>query len=236
MESVNLQSELDTRIAEAVAAESQTPSYNHGLYSYYVEPSVGRISSDASSNTFNYNGAKFVMNLNIPEIINSIYYTNKTVETNGVSDLTPAAKTEGTYLDYLGDEHEFTASIYEQDGQCLTVLNTEYAEFFAVSTPLEAVQLASVMMETARSLKVDTSGVAEAYSNKQTISYKRKRLELFQNIAPESGAIEDLFENTNESTAIGTEYFGDAYGMETTTQTEGDADDMDDGDVQTAEN
>ena len=85
-------------------------------------------------------------------------------------------------------------------------------EFFAIASGLQALQTAETMVRMARSVRVDNDAVIAEYSGRQTIDYSRKRLELFQNIVPENGVIEELFEGYGSyaGQADG-EYFGDNY-------------------------
>jgi hypothetical protein len=204
------------------------PSFSHGTYSYYKEPSVGRISSEKTSNVFLMNGTKFAMNLKVSQIINSRYY--RTVETaslpEGMSEL---AGFTGTVTDYQNSEHPYTIRLYSLGKEVYTYAESDQIEFFAISGALEALQLAEVMTFMARCVSVDQEMVIEAYSSRQNIDYSRKRLELFQNIAPENGAIEELFEDHGNfaGRTDHSEMYGDNYDREQTAAEEGGTDESD---------
>ncbi len=211
-----VQQQLSDRVAAAQAKPAMQPSFSHGLYSYYKEPSIGRISSQQTSNVFRMNDAKFVMNLKVSQIINSRYY--RSVQTGSLPEgMKLIAQYEGTILDYRSREHPFAIRLYELENEVYTYAESDLLEFFAISSVLEALQMAEVMTYIARCTDVDSAAVVETYSSRRNIDYSRKRLELFQNIAPENGAIEELFENHSNfaGRADNTDIFGDNYGQET---------------------
>ena len=58
------QDQLNARVDAAMVRPAMNPSFTHGLYSYYKEPSIGRISSEKTSNVFRMNDAKFMKLVN----------------------------------------------------------------------------------------------------------------------------------------------------------------------------
>lgn len=207
------QDELNHRIERAITSGALHPNYSHGIYSFYKEPSVGRVSSDEISNTFRYDGVRFVMNLKVSSIISSKFYDGLSAHTVPDS-LEPEASTEGTLIDYEGNEHPYFISLFRLGEDIYTYAETDQVEFFSISSPLQALQIAETMMRMARTVHVDNDAVIAAYSGRQTIEYSRKRLELFHNIVPENGVIDELFEgNGNYAGQYGGEYYGDNYGQ-----------------------
>lgn len=203
--------ELNRRVERAVTCSIGQPNYTHGTYTYYREPSIGRISSDETSNTFLMDDVKFVMNLRISSIINQKYYTDAP-DNSTLTSMEEVAQSSGTFNDYDGNEHGFRVSLYRLGDQMYVYTVTDQAEFFAIANDLQALQVAETMVRMARSIRVDQDAVIATYSGRQTIEYNRKRLELFQNIVPENGVIEELFEGYGSyaGQADG-EYFGDNY-------------------------
>ena len=203
--------ELNRRVERAVTSTVGQPNYSHSNYSYYREPIIGRISSDETSNTFLLDDVKFVMNLRISSIINKKYYS-QAPDSSMLVNMDVLARSAGTFTDYDGDDHSFDITLYRLGEGVYVYMLTDQAEFFAIANELQALQLAETMVRMARSLRVDTDAVIAEYSSKQTIDYTRKRLELFQNIVPENGVIEELYEGYGSyaGQADG-EFFGDNY-------------------------
>ncbi|NCB34231.1 MAG: hypothetical protein EOM64_10235, partial [Erysipelotrichia bacterium] len=189
---------VNERLAEVQAGKADKPYYNSTYYYYYTEPSIGRISSDQTSNTFSLNGTRFVMNLNIPSIINSSYYLDAVESEDAVSSsMSAEVETSGTYTDYDGNDHDFSVKIYNKKGIYYTIVSTPYMEFYSVSTKNESAELAGEMLRIARSIRLMSERVLEEFSSRQVISYARKKVELFQNIAPENGVVDELFSSEN---------------------------------------
>lgn len=211
---VNMQADLSRRMEEVSSEAAHVPVYAKGDYSYYVQPSVGRIESTRMSNVFSKDGTKFVMNLNVPQIINDRYYKTMPAADPVNVNAVIAAETQGTYLDHDDEEHAFTLRIYQLDENFYTWLETDTVELFSVSGQLKSLQLAEEFLRIARTVHVDEDAVAAEYSKKTTISYTRKKLQLFQNIAPESGSVQELFEN-NQYAGSYQDPFGDNYGENT---------------------
>ena len=76
----DLNGRVKKSIADALALPASQANRNKTFYSYYIEPSVGRYSGNNTGNVFTYEGAKFLMNLNVPVIINEDAYPQSTAD------------------------------------------------------------------------------------------------------------------------------------------------------------
>ena len=223
------QEQLNRRIETAITGATAGPTFSHGIYSYYKEPSIGRITSEKTSSIFTENGVKFVMNLNVSAIVNAKYYDSiSTLSMPQGMDV--LAESQGTFADYNGEVHPFDITLYKLDNGVFTYIKTDQLEFFSISNELQALQTAETMMRMARTVRVDSDAVISTYSSRQEIDYVRKRLELFQNVVPENGAIEELFEGNGNYAGVMDNYYGDNYDEitvsdQTIDSSMGDADD-----------
>ena len=213
------QEQLNQRVAAAMSRPAMNPSFSHGFYSYYKEPSIGRIASEKTSNVFRMNDAKFIMNLKVSQIISSRYYRSMVAQSATLpAGMNLLAQYTGELTDYRMENHPYTICLYELENRVYTYAESDTMEFFAITSPLEALQLSEVITFMSRCISVDRDALIDAYSGRQNIDYSRKRLELFQNIAPENGAIEELFENHSNFAGVSdqnSENFGDNYGKKT---------------------
>lgn len=209
----DIQTELDMRLDRILAMKPHKPFYNHTYYSYYCEPYIGRIGVEETSNIFSLDGNKFVMNLKVDDIINRRYYSDSSQTAfTELKGGTRVAFRHGIYTDYDGNEHQFDAAVYYLDGVYFTVMETDSMEFFSSGNYLQSVQAAAEMMKIAGTVRIAENDIITAFSSRQTIVNNRKKLELFQNIAPESGMIQELFENEEYLKSNG-EIFGDNYNV-----------------------
>lgn len=191
--SIDLQSELESSLASANGAKIFTSNINKPLYSYYLPPSIGRNKSTQTSSILNDRGRKFVMNLNVASIIQEKYYS-ETEQTDDFQD--PIVKCEGEYIDVDETTHSYTVTTYEMNDYYVTVFHSDVVEFYSVLDALSTCDIVKDMLRIARSMRVDTDAVIQAYSNKKTVDYKSEKIELFEQIVPESGRIEELFDDT----------------------------------------
>lgn len=197
----DLKTDVDREIAAASEVEAAAANYSNQFYAYYLEPSIGRVRSDRIGNLFQLNGTFFAMNLNVPQIINAAYYDN-IVNQDLVTDLEAVYENEGTYTDHSDTAHAYRVDIYRKDdaGNYL-VFRSDTVIFYAACLESECADLCGTMMRIARSMVVRRDEVILNYSIHQSISYNRKEIDLVQNYAPQSGVIDELFDDSHLFTA-----------------------------------
>lgn len=206
---VNVQNELDQKVERAQSMDAGHATFNHGYYSYYIQPGIGRIYSDRTSNVFMMDGIQFVMNLNVAGIVNRTYESQDTIVEELINKECLVAQSSGDMEDFNGISHPYTIEIYQKGEVFYTLLRTDLLEFYSLSNELSSTLLAEEMLKIARSTIVHEDEVLADYSKQETISYNRKTLELFQNIAPESGVVDELFDTKSN-------YAGSSSGQFTT--------------------
>ena len=181
--------DISNKINEVATEKSSSPYYNHKYYSYNIESYIGRISSDKTSNVFSYNGTKFIMNLNIPSIL------GEDTNLNLVKD--SIYESNGEYIDYNNVAHRYNISVYDIEADYMITTNTDYVTFYSVCSKNEIASLCAEMLTIAKTVKINLDLIKNDYSDRDTIVYHREQLELFKNIVPENGAIDELFESNH---------------------------------------
>ena len=192
----DLTSDVSRRLADLMEEPTMRPTYSHRYYDYYIDPSIGRVTSYSTSNVFQMDGIQFIMNLNVARIVAGAYYDCQT-DWASVGQRLPETDLSGTYTDWNGEEHNYRVKIYLLGEQYYTLVDTDYVCFASISNRLEAARMAAEMVRIARTIRLHSSTVLSSFSNRVVISGTRQRLNLFQEIAPENGAIEELFDNEN---------------------------------------
>lgn len=189
----SLQSRLEQQISAASEHAVNSPNSRKTYYSYYLDPSIGRISSTETGNVFSLNGVQFVMNLDVASIINEKYYPDSPVLHSYALDADVIAETSGKVKDRSGEELAYNARVcqYQDD---LYVLNVDcgYIRFESLCGINEAPLIAARMIEIARSVTVSAGEVLAAYTTLEGIDYAGTPVELFEDKAPENGSIEEL--------------------------------------------
>ncbi len=204
----DVQADLNERLASVNEIPVMATNFSHGYYAFYLQPKVGRLSSEKTTDVFTLNGTKFVMNLNVTSMINSAYYTSALDTAASYDSDTIIAMQEGSYIDNDGDTHDYTVHIYQLTSSYLTVFYSDVVEMYSFGSLLSELNIAEEMLRIARTVHYDKDEIVAAFSNRQTISYTRTKLELFQDIVPEDGAIQELFSTTTYSSG---DYYGDTY-------------------------
>lgn len=192
--------DLKTRIVQQIefvsTQDAGIADRNKAYYSYYIEPSVGRYSSNETGNIFVYHGKKILMNLNVPMIINSRTYPNSTAD--GIEDIRdPYVDCKGTYVDSSEVKQNYHVMVYPQDTGYLILMNTDTVNFYAVCDAMMVSQLTGEMLKIARSVEIHTDKLVAAYTNHKVLKYKTEKIELYDEIVPEEGNIGELFNDTN---------------------------------------
>ena len=188
-----LSARLDAKTEEVLQAPVQPANNRKLFYSYYADPSVGRISSTATGNVFSCDGITFVMNLDAGRIVNEKYYpdASDTCSHQITGDI--AAEKKGIMTDRSGNEKEYHIVITRiSETDYLVSLRAADMSFSAVTGEADAPSAAAAMLKIARSVTVDHNEVMAAYSSREGIDYLGTPVELFEETAPENGSIEEL--------------------------------------------
>jgi len=202
---------IESAVTSALSEEVQQANHSNGYYSWYAEPAQGRMASDKSSSVLNLRGSGFVMNLNVSSIINGKYYEDAEEKGSALSSAILRAHRSGMYTDASGNEKEYAISLYEVEDAYFIDFVSPYVTFEGKCEKSDAGEVLYEMMKVARSVRIHEDEIAAAYSEKETITYETKKLELFNASAPESGNIEELFVDANtigETGSGGTEWTG----------------------------
>lgn len=204
--SFDLSGNIENELSNALESTIHDNWYGKRYYSYYKEPSVGRLDADEVSDLFVYDGARFIMTLNTESVLNNVYYQQTDTGAEDEWNLTVLAKGSGTYLDRANTERDYDWQVYEWNGERLVTMHTEYVIFYAFTNELTVPRLLRQMMIIARSVSVHQDEVLADYSKKENITGTSTTLELFDSIAPVSGSIEELFlDSTSSSSSASTD-------------------------------
>lgn len=198
---VDYQKLLETSLAAVNEKPKDTANHTKDYYAYYLPPDVGRLSGDETGNTLDWYGTKFVINLNIAGIVEETKQTD-TSERVLFDEDKAVYKVHGTFEDMSGFTHNFQVMIADLKDSYASYMHTDYVDFFAVSDLLTAVKLPAKMLRIARSVRVDQQRVVQDFSKRSDITYTAHKIELFQNLAPENGTIDELL--IDGSNRIGT--------------------------------
>ncbi|MEG2329574.1 hypothetical protein [Anaerorhabdus sp.] len=162
------------------------------FYSYYIEPSIGKISSSPSSNVFVKNGVRFVMNLNVSKIINEKYYADALTMNDIATSENLLFSLEGQYEDILLNIYDYVCEVYQYESLTMVLLSTQFMDFYAVGNEDEVVAIVSDMLKIAKTVQINKEEIVAAYSSKEAVQYKKQALNLFEVAVPENGRVDEM--------------------------------------------
>lgn len=194
----SFQERLENTLLNANQIEAVSPSNRKIFYSYYVEPSVGRIDSNESSNIFEKNNVKFVMNLNVSNIINTRYYSDAMIDSNTVTKDELLFTINGKYKDYLDNEYDYSCDVYKYDNTYYMTFVSKYMNFYAIGNQMDLITVAQEMLKISKTIRVDEDAVISHYSSKETVEYQKEALQLFEVVVPENGRVDEMLSNKTE--------------------------------------
>lgn len=200
----NLKSTVSTEVNAAVSEGlPATSTMRKTLYSYYLPTSVGRREVSQSSTVLFSNNYNVLMNLDIVSVLSEKFYATESADPLRAYTLAsePLFKLTGTFKDLKSVENAYlvTVNAIEKNVVLLT-LQTKYFVFSAVIPMAAAGEVAYDMMKIVRTCTINSDEVITLYSNRETFSYTKETLEIFSQLAPESGKIIDMIEETTPTT------------------------------------
>jgi len=187
------------------------PNFNQltPLYRYYLPNHMGKRESNRVSTILLSDGVEIVMNLDIAAVVMYRFYRNEL--TNGLRPYTEVNRnwidTRGTFRHATGEVISYRVTVWEFDLSIHVVtLQTNYFVFTAI-TPLAKIDaVLADMISIAKSAVTDRNEIISLYSNKQIINYQQQVVELFEQIAPDSGRIIDMINIMNGTLSFNRDY------------------------------
>ncbi|MEG0404001.1 hypothetical protein [Anaerorhabdus sp.] len=182
------------------------------FYSYYIEPSIGKFSSNPSNNIFSKDGVQFVMNLNVSKIISQKYYTDALNSQDVVNTENLLFQITGQYDDFDLNSYDYICDVYQYDNLYVLLLETQFMNFYTVGNENEVISAAGEMLKIARTIEVHSDKIISAYSSKEAIQYKKEALNLFEVAVPENGRVDEMIsDKTNLGENIGSGVMGNEF-------------------------
>lgn len=181
--------------AAANAALTMNQSLRKANYVYYLPPDVGRKESSQSSTVLVIENTNVLMNLDIVSVLSDRFYKSDQIELLRafIAASTPIYKKEAASIDLDNKSLPYAATIVPVQGNTVLIsLQTRYFLFSAIAPFALASDLLYDMLLIARTCRVNTDEVVTRYSNRETINYQKETLDIFSQLAPESGKVIDM--------------------------------------------
>ena len=187
---LSMQERLEQEITTVSALPIPSASHRKPFYTYYTEPSIGHYRSTETSNEFSFQSTKFVLNLNVQAIMDS-----STDITQSIYTQKPIAIYSGSFQNMLDETVNYVCEIYQVDRYYAVFFTSSTVNLFGVTYAGDAAELAGKMYSIARSVIVRKDVVSKVYSHESAIDYEGEAINLYKDIAPEEGTLQELIED-----------------------------------------
>ena len=198
----NVKELASKQLDDAVTAEiCSSVNINKGLISYYLEPSIGRISGNKSNSVFKIDGYEVVLNIDVSSVITTKYYGGGTNEQdfrdidafpNQIDEVT------GSFLSGSGIIKDFRYRLYRvSDNEYGILLQTSNLIMVGKTGRGDVLDVIRKMMSILRTCRVDEEKIISTYSKKELINYKKETLDIFQKAYPENGSLQDMISDSS---------------------------------------
>mgnify|MGYP003426708616 CR=1 FL=1 len=198
----NVKEPASKQLDDAVTAEiCSSVNINKGLISYYLEPSIGRISGNKSNSVFKIDGYEVVLNIDVSSVITTKYYGGGTNEQdfrdidafpNQIDEVT------GSFLSGSGIIKDFRYRLYRvSDNEYGILLQTSNLIMVGKTGRGDVLDVIRKMMSILRTCRVDEEKIISTYSKKELINYKKETLDIFQKTYPENGSLQDMISDSS---------------------------------------
>ena len=187
---LSMQERLEQEITTVSSLPIPGASHRKPFYTYYTEPSIGHYRSTETSNEFSFQSTKFVLNLNVQAIMDS-----STDITQSIYTQKPIAIYSGSFQNMLDETVNYVCEIYQVDRYYAVFFTSSTVNLFGVTYAGDAAELAGKMYSIARSVIVRKDVVSKVYSHESAIDYEGEAINLYKDIAPEEGTLQELIED-----------------------------------------
>lgn len=188
----DIKGQLDRVYDSDAITKNRVNNYTNYI-EYFVPSDINEAQSDALSFSFTGDGFGFAMNINASAIINKEYYDNYSLMDEGFFDEDKLVYSKsGTYINSAGKTISYFSKAYQYNDQCLLHFVSDELNFYGYSNLDKVGLMADKIMQMARACSIDKDKVIADYSSIEVIDYEKKAVNLFENIYPVEGRVEDL--------------------------------------------
>lgn len=221
----SLSDRIESSLNSSIEAKPVTiVNHTTKLYQFYLPFHMGKKASNSTSVLLQSNDVDIVMSIDAANIIMQRFYRTS-LNSNQLRNIPTYAQVvfdqSGQYLSSNQVTLNYRLIVSQVDEHLYSIVLQSDAVLLSAVTPLALVEtIVFDMMTVAKSTKVNRETVVSMYSNKQIINYQRQTLELFEQIAPESGRVADMISivegNMNFNQDFLDDYFNDLEPAEPT--------------------
>lgn len=206
--SSSLDDVIYTTIEKANNTEvSTTTNLQKDFYSLYYGREIGKVDSDLISNIFSYNDVKYILVVNVNNIIKDRYYHEaSTVNiTSTVNEYENVHVFNGQFVDYGNEITDYIIELAELEND--TVYLKFSTRYLSLASIIEKNMISSVlekMFVMAKTTRIHYDKIIEYFANVETLQEQYAYTEsIFEKNFPEEGYLGDLIKKDDEDYIFG---------------------------------
>lgn len=194
-----LENELDNILSDQYSSDARMNNYGDYI-NYYLPSDVVEESYDDLSISFDVYGNKIYMNINVADVINQKYYNDYLLSDDGFFDPEKLVYSfEGSFFKKNDDDDvNFEYKLYSYGDTYYMHLITNELNMYGVSNNKDIALLTKKMYQMSKAVSINKNKVLLDYSSKEVIDYQKSTVNLFENVLPSTGRIDEFMIGTNE--------------------------------------
>lgn len=187
-----LQTQLDETLARTMAVTIPFTNHQKPYMAYYVPTNVGVLEQHATSTVFTLGESEFLLTLNVNNIIAGV----DTPQGRGIDISNAIYSSNGIYSDVDGADHAYTLALLDMGGAYYILFDTPQISFYGLTNPQEADLVLQAMIRILKSTSINTDEIISTFDREEAAKSERMELDLFEEIIPENGRLEEIVAGT----------------------------------------
>lgn len=186
----------DLQMVVNEATEAKTPKVLNQAtpyYSYYLPPHMGVRFSNKIASVIVSNGNEIVMSVDVPSIIMQRYYRDYLKNNMRVLEVSNSFFSyTGSFKDYNNETQNIEIRIDQIGEKYVILLHSSQFVLTATTYYTDVSPMLHDMIIMLRSASANRNEIISVYSNKQEINYQRQIVDIFEQVAPDTGTLRDM--------------------------------------------
>lgn len=189
----DISSQLDNVYDNQKIISNRTNNYTDYI-EYFVPSDINEQEANHLSFSFDGDGFGFIMNINASNIINNEYYKDTSLIDEGFfDDERIVYRKDGSFNNIDGKLINYFSKVYQySDNEYMLYFVTNELNFYGYSNGKRIGLLADKILQMAMTSTVNNEKILTDYSSLDVIDYEKKTVNLFENIFPVEGRVDDL--------------------------------------------
>ena len=159
-------------------------------FSYYLPKDMQEETLDSNSVLLRFNNSHIIMNINIPNIINTKYYVDNSFYDEKLYDSNKEiAHYEGTYKDFDKNLRLYRFGLFQYDDKYMLHLMTSEMNYYGNVAYEDISDVVYHLLTIMKNTIVNHDMIIADFSSKDVIDYHKKQINLFDKTMPESGEL-----------------------------------------------